>query len=436
MLRSEVISSPVPRDLGLRMAKGAAWMIALRFAVRGIGLVSTAVLARLLVPEDFGLVALAMMVVALLEVLGEFNFEVALLRDQHAKRSHYDTAWTLTLLRGILVAGLLLLLAQPAAIFFGDSRLATVLSVLSIAAVIDGFANIGTVEFRRELHFHREFIYPLTIKMGTVVGTLLAAVWIRNYWALVIGIICGCVVRVGLSFAMSRYRPRPSLSEWRELITFSKWLFFTALLQYAYWRTDRLVVGKVMGAQALGLYAVAYELSNIATSELVAPVRRASLPAYAKVSCDLQTLRSVFVRDFATILFFGVPIAAGIGGLADPLVRVLLGERWLAAVPLMQILAIYGAFQVGPANTGPVYLALGKPQLITVSTALSVAVTLPAVLFGAWFYGAYGAAWGATGGSAVQFLVNLVFIKNLLQLSLLSLASRAGARSPLLLLCY
>lgn len=209
MLRSEVISSPVPRDLGLRMAKGAAWMIALRFAVRGIGLVSTAVLARLLAPEDFGLVALAMMVVALLEVLGEFNFEVALLRDQHAKRSHYDTAWTLTLLRGILVAGLLLLLAQPAAIFFGDSRLATVLSVLSIAAVIHGFANIGTVEFRRELHFHREFIYSLTIKMGTVVGTLLAAVWIRNYWALVIGIICGCVVRVGLSFAMSRYRPRP-----------------------------------------------------------------------------------------------------------------------------------------------------------------------------------------------------------------------------------
>ncbi len=102
MSPAEVISSPAPRDLGLQMAKGAAWMIALRFAIRGIGLVSMIILARLLVPADFGLVAIATALAGALAAMSEFSFQVALIQNQAADRRHYDTAWTLGIIRGLV----------------------------------------------------------------------------------------------------------------------------------------------------------------------------------------------------------------------------------------------------------------------------------------------------------------------------------------------
>ena len=132
--------------LGRRMAKGAAWTILMRLSIRSIGLVSTVILARLLVPEDFGLIALATLVLGLLEVVAEFGFNLALIQNQTAGRDHYDTAWTLSVLRGVAVALALLALAQPAAAFFGEPRLATVLYVLAFAPAIEGVANIEVLE--------------------------------------------------------------------------------------------------------------------------------------------------------------------------------------------------------------------------------------------------------------------------------------------------
>src|SRR5262249_45457483 len=131
-----------------RMARGAAWMVAARFVDRSIGVVSTVVLARLLLPADFGLVAMAMSIIAALALLGAFNFDLALIQHPSSERRHFDTVWTLDLGVAVVSALTLLILAAPAASFYREPRLSWVMVALAAGALIGGLQNVGVVTFR------------------------------------------------------------------------------------------------------------------------------------------------------------------------------------------------------------------------------------------------------------------------------------------------
>ncbi|MGH6902269.1 MAG: lipopolysaccharide biosynthesis protein [Geminicoccaceae bacterium] len=410
-------SSAVPLDLGRRMAKGAAWMIALRIAVRGVGVVSMIILARLLVPADFGLVAIATALAGALAAMSEFGFQVALIQNQAADRRLYDTAWTLGLIRGFVVAGALAIAAGPLAVMFSDPRLEPILLLLAGSAIVLAFENIGVVDFRKDLHFQREFLYRALSKVASFAITVPLAIILRNYWALVVGIVAGQLAGVLLSYTMCAYRPRLSLSDWRELLRFSKWLLLSNMLFFAYHRVDTFVIGRFAGAQPLGFYRLAYEIASLPTSEMVAPIRAAILPGYAKLAIDRERLRAGFAATFGTIVIVAIPVAVGLGLTADPLVRLLLGERWLDAIPLLEVLCIAGVINVCTANTWPVFLALGRPWITTALMALGVVLLVPLLLWSVPVAGAMGAAWALVAVAGVVLAGNLLATLRLLRLS-------------------
>ena len=237
--------------IGREMAKGTGWTILSRLGVQSIGFVSTIILARLLVPADFGLVALATTFSGALAALSEFSFDVVLIQNQNASREHYDTAWTLGICRNSIIAACLLAGGGPIAALFGDPRLKSVAHCLAAGAVIGGFYNIGVVDFRKDLAFHKDLIFNLIQRLGSFAITVtLAFIW-RDYWALVAGIIGGGTIQVALSYIMHGYRPRLSLARWREIMHFSKWLLLNNVCNFAYARCDTFVLGKLAGAQAV-----------------------------------------------------------------------------------------------------------------------------------------------------------------------------------------
>ena len=424
-----------PVGIGGRMAKGAAWMVALRLTVGGIGLVSMLVLARLLMPQDFGLVALATMLMGLLDVMSEFSFDVALIQNQRAGRAHYDTAWTLSVIRGAVIAILLALLAVPTALFFAEPRVESLVYWLAFAAFVEGFQNIGVVEFRKELRFHKEFTFLAAKKLGAFVVTVTLAILWRDYWALIAGIVTSKCLGVGLSYGMHGYRPRPSLAAWRELFRFTKWLLASNFLSFVNQRSDTLIIGKLLGASSLGIYAIAYEISTLATTELVAPIRRAIFPGYAKLAADPESLRKVFLDTFSIIVLLAAPVAAGIRVTADPMVRVLLGERWVETIPLIEVLAIYGLIEICSANGGPYLIAIGRPQIIAYLQVLWVLILVPLALLGANRAGLYGVAWAVTGTGAAMVLLYLGFVARQLGLPLIRFGAtiwRASAATALM----
>ena len=266
------VEDPAPPSLSRRIATGATWMILQRLAVRGIGLVSTMILARLLIPADFGIVALATSLAALLDAVFEFGFDLALIHRQTTDRKHYDSAWTLSVLRGVITALLLLAIAEPMAQLYGDSRLMPVMMWLAVAALASGFQNVGIVEFRRELQFDFELRLLVRSKIVAFLVTISLAWYLRDYRALVFGIIAGKLTMLTLSYALHPYRPWFSLAAGRDFLHFSKWLCLDNIVTAIKTRSDTFIVGKIAGADSLGFYALAYEISNLTSTELVAPI--------------------------------------------------------------------------------------------------------------------------------------------------------------------
>ncbi len=376
-----------------KMAKGAAWMVTFKLAQRSLTLVSMVVLARLLIPEDFGLVAMATVFLAALEMMSAFSFDVALIHHQDPKPVHYNTVWTIQLLFSLSIAAILFLSSVPLSNFYEEPRLVYVLMTLSLGTVLYGLQNVGVVKFRKELEFDKEFIFLFS---GRIVGfcvTIIAAFILRSYWALVFGIIATKLTSLVASFVMSNYRPRLSLQAFGELFSYSKWLYITNLLQFLRHRSSDFIIGKVAGPTALGTYALAYEISGIPTTEMVAPINRAVFPGYVKMASSIRQLRQGYLDVIGLIALLALPAAAGIAATSELIVLVLLGEQWAEAAPLISILGISGAIMAMETNIGSVYMALGKPRILAMLFGFYVAILLPMIAVMTTHYGAIGAAW-------------------------------------------
>lgn len=383
------------------MADGAIWLIVARLLDRGLGLLSTLVLARLLVPADFGLIAIATSILALLEALTSFGFDTALIRHRGARREHFDTVWTLYVLLGALISTALLVASIPAANFFAEPRLASILAALAAVAFVRGFENVGMLALERELAFRRLFVLIAGKKAAAFCAGLFLAFALRDYRALLGGIAVGTVTGVALSYALHTYRPRLSLSCWRELFSFSKWLLIKNLLDFFRLRYADLVIGRVTGPTGVGIYSVGAEIALLPTTELVAPINRAVLPGYTQMAREAEALRQGFIAVLGLVAVVALPAAIGIAAVAPLLVPTLLGQQWLAAVEVVEVLALVGALQVLLANAYPVYLALNRPWIATALSAahaVLLAVALPTL--GLW--------WGLRGVMFGVLAVNLV----------------------------
>ncbi len=406
------------------MARGAAWMVALRSADRVLGFASMLVLARLLVPADFGLVALGMAVVASLAAFSEFGFDLALIQKQTAERKLYDTAWTLSLLRGILTGGLLLLLAQPYAALMGDERLVVLVSVLALTLALEGFANIGVVEFRKELVFSKEFLYRFSSRLGGVIATVsLAFLW-RDYWALVVGQITASSLRLILSYGLHPYRPRLSLDAWRDLFHFSKWIFLNAILRLASRRAAVFVVGGFLTPVSVGLLSLSRESTDLVSQAMIRPIKQSFFPGFAKLSKDVAAMREVLLRAYGLTVLLTLPLSVGIGLTAGLFVPLAFGANWLETIPIIEILALAAMVTALHGPVRPVLLALNRPEMLATLTLTRVSILIPALIFGTWSAGLLGTAWAFVAETSVMFFVHCYFAHKFAQVSVTSFLYR------------
>lgn len=379
------------------LLSGALWMIAARWAMRLIGLVSTMILARLLTPADFGLVAMVMIAYGLFETVAYAGVDLALMRAGADSREHFDTAWTIQLLQGVFVALCVVAVAPLAARYFDEPRVHAVMLVVAARAVVDGLQNIGVVHFRKDLDFGREFRFNLYAKLGGFVIVVGAALWWRNYWALVVGSLAASVVTVVLSYTMHPYRPRLTLARARELWGFSQWLLVSRIGSYLNRKCDAFIVGGAVGTAAMGSYHVAGELATLPSNELVMPIRRALFPNLSKLTED----RPAFVRtvsdSFSAVAVVCLGISMLMWILAPEFVHFILGSRWGDAAPLVAAMAVYGgASSLILVLEVPLWVA-GRTHLSAAQAWLEVALLVPLTIWAVHHGGVQGAAVARAG---------------------------------------
>lgn len=408
-------------SLGKKVAIGAAWSILARFFVKSLGFISILILARILVPEDFGIIAATMIVVGLFEIIFNFSFDINIIQRKQVTNHTLNSAWTCKLIAGVSIALLLLIMSPSIASFFNDERLVSVICAIAGLPVLRSAMNIGFVLYRKELDLKSEFKLEAYAKIVSFLVTIGLAITLQSYWALLIGIYSNAITKFILSYTMHPYRPWFSLSEARELFAFSKWLLLRNVTFYFSTNAPSFMIGRLSSSTNLGYYSISFEVSNLPTTELLYPLSRAAYPGYVKLSDNPKELGRLFLKMSRMIVLLIAPISFGIAAVSEELVPALLGEQWLPVIPLLSLLAIYGFFRASSQNVEGVFIALGKPRLCFLIFAGLTIFYVPLLYFSYQDLGLNGIAYAMILNAIAYSTISYSFLKYQLQLSVLSL---------------
>lgn len=398
---AEMVTSPPPvLDLARRVTIGAGWMLALRWCDRLIALFGIVVLARLLEPSDFGVVGYAVLVIGLVELLTHLSTDAAIIRDQSPGREAYDGAWTINIVRGLVVGLLIGALASPAAAYLREPRLEAIMLWLALTPMLHGAENVGTVDFRKHLDFSRQFVFRLITRLAATVTTVvLALVW-HDHWALVVGTLVHRAASLAASYALHPFRPRLSIAGTRGILRFSGWLALQDVIHGVGDKLPSLLIARFADVSALAFLTTAREIADMAITELRAPIRAALYPGFAKIAHEGARLRAALLEATGILSLVSLPVPLGIALIAPDAVPLVLGAKWLPIVPVLQILGIAGALSALSTNSHLVLLALNKAHLVAVVAVLRFVVLAPTAFLLIPAHGPLGAAYALLAASA------------------------------------
>lgn len=384
--------------LSQRVVKSGLWAFALRAVNRAFSFVRLIILARVLAPEDFGLMGIALLTMATLDTFSQTGFQAALIQKKDDIKSYLDAAWTVLILRGSILFAILYIIAPFAAHFFNAKEAEVIIRVIGLSFLIQAFTNIGVIYFEKELEFNKLFIYSFVGTLSDFVVAVSAALILKNVWALVFGSLAGSTAMCITSYFIHPYRPKFDfhLGKAKELFGFGKWILGSSILIFLITQGDDIFVGKLLGTTALGLYQLAYRISNMPATEITHVISQVTFPAYSKLQDNLPKLREAYLRTLQFTAFLSIPIAGLIFILAPDFTRIFLGEKWMPMVPAMQVLAIFGVVRSIGATFGPIYQAINRPDILTKLSFLKLTLLIILIYPLTIKFGILGAALATT----------------------------------------
>ena len=396
----------------LRVLRSGMWAGMSEVGLSALGIVRSVVLARLLTPDIFGVMALAMVVVRAIETFTRPGVAQALIARQQGFEKACNTAFTMLVVRGFLLAALLAAVAPWIGDFYESPKLPLMLQVLGGVFILTGFRNINIIARQRELEFRSlTYLTQVSAIVGTI-ATIAVAWWLRSVWALVAGQLISAILGAVLSYVFVPGRPRFEFDREvaRDLMRYGKFITGSSMLLYIATEIDSAVIGKVLGHAELGYYAVATTIAQTMTTQLAKMAAGIMMPAYSKLQTDIPALRNAYLRTLGLVMFAVLPASLGLVLVAEPLVRVVYGEKWLLAAVPLQLLAVFGLFRSMAAFTGYLFEGIGQPKVAFTMAGVRLALLLPLIVPAALYYGLAGVAVTVTVGMAAQWIVGLCYL--------------------------
>lgn len=341
------------KTLAGNLLNGAFWAIGIRWVSKFLGIVSLAICARILSPEDYGLVTMAMVVVGFVSLILELGLETALIRSQNPSAELYNSAWSIRIIQRSTLALIVIASAPLAANLYNDSRITLIMVAVGIAEFVCAFENIYSVNLRKYMNFRSDFLYIVIPRATSFIAAVTSVIILESYWGLVIGICVTEFSRTLLSYFIVNDRPKWSLIRWRDLAGFSGWFMARGLADFIVAESDRLILGVLGGARTTGIFSVAKEVSTLPSSEIVLPICRALTPTLSTIAGDPARLSAAIGKSLSGTMLIAAPVALGFALISNEFVLLLFGPKWTESIPILSILCIGGiayAFREISAN--------------------------------------------------------------------------------------
>jgi O-antigen/teichoic acid export membrane protein len=384
---------------------GGVWALASVAVALGAGLVRTIVIARFLDPFAIGVMGIALLVLGFVEAVSSAGVDTALVAERRDIETYLDPAFTIQLTRGVVVFGLLWITAPAVAWGFGNDAAGSVIRSVAAIAALRGLANPAVALAVKRLDFRRVFWWSLPEVLASVGVTVALAYLRRDVWALVIGAVAGQVVGTIASYALVPRMPRVVVvpRHLYDLLRFARFVSGSRALMYFSVNLDVAFVGVTMGTHTLGLYQFATRVAELPIVTFTRAVAQVALPALTSLTPAAGTLRRTWRAMLGWVLAVNAATAIFLVLFGKAAVHAVAGERWLEAVPIIQLLSVAMVFRAVVILTGQLLDAVGKPAVTLRLNAVrlaALAALLP--LLGTWgLQGVAQAVLVASAGAAL-----------------------------------
>lgn len=357
-----------------KTVKSGFWAGGTRIANRVMNTVKMVVLARVLGPSDFGVLGIALLSDAVLTTFSITGFQEALIQKKKDIKEYLSTAWCILALRGILLFGILFLLAPHIANFFSTPRATTVIRAIAFIPFIRGLQNTGIIYFKKDLEFHKQFKYETGSMIIDFLVSISAAIAFKNVWALVAGLFAREITRLIMSYILHPFRPAVKLdvSRAREMYNFGKNVTAEKIMKFFILQGDNGLVGKVLGATSLGLYQMAYRIGNMPFTEVSNSLITVTFSAFSKLQDSTEKLRRAWMLSTKFNLVLMLPASVMLFFLIPDFTELFMGEKWAPMVPAVRILVLLGGLRA--IDGGTIFYSIGKPEISTRITAIRLTV--------------------------------------------------------------
>lgn len=353
--------------------KGISWSWILTASTRIVSLSRTIVLARILLPSQFGIYGIGLLILALLEILTETGINIFLIQKKDSIEKYINSAWVISILRGILISLTIFITAPFVSNFFNEPNAKELLMLFGLAPLIRGFINPSIVKFQKELRFDKELWFRASILLFDSLVAIALAFYTGSVLSLAAGLVSGAILEVVLSFIFINPKPKLSFQKNQlfDIFNSGKWITMSGIFNYLYHNLDNIIVGKLLGTTNLGLYVMAYNISRLPITDVSDVISKVTFPVYSLISGDKLRLRKAFLKSLMLISFVSVSFGLALILFTRELVIFILGVKWIGIIDALKVLVLFGVIRAISGSSSALLLSVGKQKQVSVVTLVS-----------------------------------------------------------------
>jgi O-antigen/teichoic acid export membrane protein len=397
--------------------KGIPWVAGLRLITRCVGIGKIVILARILTPAQFGLFSIAILLLTVLDVFSETGINVFLIQREGKLKDYIDSAWFVSVLRGVFVGAVIYLLSFPVSAFFIEPDLKEIIELIALVPIVKGFVNPSVIKFIHNLDFKSEFYFRFLVFFIDALFAVIFTIYTKDARGIVFGLLIGAISEVILSFVYIRPIPKFKfeIEKISHILRRGKWVTMHGISEYIFRNVDDFVIGKFFGATQLGFYQIAYKLAILPITEFADVTGKVTFPVLSKYIFKKRDIkRFILVNTFVTGIVCAM-LSILMVLYSKDIVLLVLGENWVSVTPLISILIIYGSIRA-VSNPFLTYLLSSRNQeYVAVITTFSTLIMLILIIPLSITYGVEGIAYATVLSSIGAIPIMIFYYKKLLK---------------------
>lgn len=395
--------------------KGISWMGALTVLTKSIAIGKIAILARILSPSQFGSYGIALLILGFLEVLTETGINIFLIQEKDNAKEYLNSAWVVSIIRGVLIGTLILSLSPLIVTFFKVPGITNLLYLVALVAFVRGFINPMVVFFQKKLEFMKVFMFQGGLYFLDASFAISLGLLTHSESAMIISMVVAAVIEVILSFMLFTDKPHFIFEKdkFLKVINSGKWITGAGLFSYIFQNLDNVVVGRFLGTTNLGFYQQAYSIATLPVSGVSDVFNKVMFPIFVNISDKKEEFKKTFNKSITVIfilaLFFGLAIFL----FSEPIILIFLGSKWLVIEPTLKILGIFGIMKSVLNSSYSLLLSLKMQKTVMLSELCGIIGMMLVIFPMVVSFGTLGAAYSTIIAVICGFPVIIINVKKI-----------------------